>query len=176
MTDGSAFSKRDAGDAGSVEPVTWTVAISDGQSAGLLIHSVPVGVMTNGKIDLLCLCRRFIPRKWSTVEDVKKNEWSNPRKTVEYDKFSPVTQACVHAVAYGWGMTALDYADKGIVTIAADMDAAGFDAQSRVLRTMLHDAAGMEGVRVVEWADCVDGLRLRPEVILPPAPRSFDCK
>ena len=73
-------------------------------------------------------------------------------------------------------MTALDYADKGIVTIAADMDAAGFDAQSRVLRTMLHDAAGMEGVRVVEWADCVDGLRLRPEVILPPAPRSFDCK
>ena len=130
-------------------------------------HGVPVGVMTNGKIDLVCLSREHIkPGDCKTISEVRKKYWRNPRGHVKYDEFSPVTQACIHAVTYGWGMTELAGVAGGIVTIAADSPASGFDAQQRVLRKMLADAAKMDGVKVVDWRDCVNGLKLKPEAIL----------
>lgn len=165
--DGASAFTRNGKPAGSAEPVTWTVAISDGQPRGLMIHGVPVGVMTNGKIDLVCLSREHIkPGDCETISEVRKKYWRSPRGHVKYDEFSPVTQACIHAVAYGWGVTELAGAAGGIVTIAADSPAAGFDAQQRVLSKMLADAAKMDGVEVAEWSDCVDGLELKPEAIL----------
>lgn len=165
--DGASAFTRNGKPAGSAEPVTWTVAISDGQPRGLMIHGVPVGVMTNGKIDLVCLSREHIkPGDCETISEVRKKYWRSPRGHVKYDEFSPVTQACIHAVTYGWGMTELAGVVGGIVTIAADSPAAGFDAQQRVLSKMLADAAKMDGVEVVEWHDCVDGLELKPEAIL----------
>ena len=165
--DGASAFTRDGKPAGSAEPVTWTVAISDGQPRGLMIHGVPVGVMTNGKIDLVCLSRKHIkPGDCETISEVRGKYWRNPRGHVKYDEFSPVTQACIHAVTYGWGMTELAGVAGGIVTIAADSPASGFDAQQRVLSKMLADAAKMDGVEVVEWRDCVDGLDLKPEAIL----------
>ena len=165
--DGASAFTRDGKPAGSAEPVTWTVAISDGQPRGLMIHGVPVGVMTNGKIDLVCLSRAHIkPGDCETISEVRGKYWRNPRGHVKYDEFSPVTQACIHAVTYGWGMTELAGVAGGIVTIAADSPASGFDAQQRVLRKMLADAAKMDGVKVVDWRDCVNGLKLKPEAIL----------
>lgn len=165
--DGASAFTRDGKPAGSAEPVTWTVAISDGQPRGLIIHGVPVGVMTNGKIDLVCLSRAHIkPGDCETISEVRKKYWKNPRGHVKYDEFSPVTQACIHAVTYGWGMTELAGVAGGIVTIAADSPASGFDAQQRVLSKMLADAAKMDGVKVVDWRDCVNGLKLKPEAIL----------
>lgn len=162
----SAFT-RSGKSAGSAEPVTWTVAISDSQPTGLMIHGVPVGMMVNGKIDLVCLSREHIkPGDCETISEVRKKYWRNPRGHVKYDEFSPVTQACIHAVTYGWGMTELAGVVGGIVTIAADSMASGFDAQQRVLSKMLADAAKMDGVAVVEWNDCVNGLKLKPEAIL----------
>lgn len=162
----SAFA-RNGEHAGNAEPVTWTVAISDGQPRGLMIHGVPVGVMTNGKIDLVCLSREHIkPGDCETISEVRGKYWRNPRGHVKYDEFSPVTQACIHAVTYGWGMTELAGVAGGIVTIAADSPASGFDAQQRVLSKMLADAAKMDGVKVVDWRDCVNGLKLKPEAIL----------
>lgn len=167
LRDGASAFTRDGKPAGSAEPVTWTVAISDGRPRGLMIHGVPVGVMTNGKIDLVCLSRKHIkPGDCKTIREVRGKYWRNPRGHVKYDEFSPVTQACIHAVTYGWGMTELAGVVGGIVAIAADSPASGFDAQQRVLSKMLADAAKMDGVEVVEWRDCVDGLDLKPEVIL----------
>lgn len=164
-TAGSAFRKPGA-PRGSSKPTTWTVAISDGQPTGLLIRGVPVGVMLNGKIDLLCKSRKLVPSKCKTIDEVAEREWKDPRKTVKHGELSQIAQACLHAVSHGWGMAELDGATGETVVMAADSPAAGFDGQQRIVSKMLEDAAGMAGVRVVDWAECVDGLRLRPSVVL----------